>query len=451
MQPWERKGGDEYSVINIYARRQRAAATKSTAEEEDARQIEIESTQSLINDAEPSSPPPPPSQRLHTQSLVEEDEAIVSPPPTTPTTRSVSPDEDDVDGTASDLKYSPDALSHRMAVELHQLDVLEEGMRQAAALERTHAVARAQEETVTLARLLRGKQEDYQRGIDELAMKAREEMLASEKRLYDDRREAAKEVGRLQEKVDKTRAEASEIAMSAAKMNENVAVSALRASEAAHEVRFKSAEQLIEAARDQVAEAHRLAVSTATAAASAAVEKVLQQHEERIKSRMASSSSRVEDESFRSGDEETTSRLTSSVAKGSRPSTGRSVDADSFEKTSRLTLSGEQRSRVLTESVDTDELVQESEMSQSVDSKRSEGEEPMSVSVSEAAVETETETETEAAEDALDDDDDDVTPVLSGDATPVLSGDVTPVQSQGKGRLDCLGIWDLISLIFFSG
>eukprot|EP00118_Oscarella_pearsei_P005130 m.23079 g.23079 ORF g.23079 m.23079 type:complete len:2400 (+) comp28437_c0_seq1:88-7287(+) len=365
LQPWEKKGGDKYSVINIYARKQAFVQPTPKQEEKPDEETDQEpaasTTQSLLADllpAEDSSP----QQQLDTFILVRDSPTLTvseqsrsqssgSPPPT-PT---------------ANLKFSPGALSHQMAVELHQLDVLEEGMRQAAALEKTQAVSSAHEETVTLARMLRGRQEEYQREMDSLAMKAREEMISAEKQLIEDRKRADEEVRVLTERVEKTRSEASELALAAAKMNENAALKALRASEVVDEARFQSAERLIEAARDQASEAHRLAVSTATAAASAAVEKVLQQHEERMKARreerlVSERTLTVEDSllseeksSLRQVEDERRSGVSSVGSYGV-------VTASALSALSGGRLSGSMlQGGVSMESVNTEELIDESE------------------------------------------------------------------------------------------
>ena len=174
-----------------------------------------------------------------------------------------------------------------MAVELHQLDVLEEGMRQAAALERTHAVARAQEETVTLARLLRGKQE---------GLSARNRRTGDEGERGDARfgetalrgsSRGGERSGRLQEKVDKTRAEASEIERE--RRRERLAGlrsgsrGAIQVGRTAHQSGARSSGRSASFGRFYGFGCRRES-------------SLAEQHEERIKSRMASSSSRVEDE-----------------------------------------------------------------------------------------------------------------------------------------------------------
>ena len=52
-------------------------------------------------------------------------------------------------------RLSPVSLDHRMMAELHRLENMEESVRQLTDVERTRAVALAQQETVSLAQILK--------------------------------------------------------------------------------------------------------------------------------------------------------------------------------------------------------------------------------------------------------------------------------------------------------
>lgn len=54
-----------------------------------------------------------------------------------------------------DLHYAPSALQQRMAAELSYLDAMEESVRQLADVERLRGVSLAQQESVSLAQILK--------------------------------------------------------------------------------------------------------------------------------------------------------------------------------------------------------------------------------------------------------------------------------------------------------
>ncbi len=56
-----------------------------------------------------------------------------------------------------ELQYSPAVLQQRMAAELHYLDSIEESVRQLGDVERLMAVSMAQQESVSLAQMLKVK------------------------------------------------------------------------------------------------------------------------------------------------------------------------------------------------------------------------------------------------------------------------------------------------------
>ncbi len=80
-------------------------------------------------------------------------------------------------------QYSPAALSLKMASELNPLESLEESVRQISEMERTRHVSLAQQESVSLARVLQARQRDHEREIQLLSLKARQEVEEANKQL----------------------------------------------------------------------------------------------------------------------------------------------------------------------------------------------------------------------------------------------------------------------------
>ena len=63
-------------------------------------------------------------------------------------------------GGYSAAKLSPGALERRMMAELHLMDGMEESLRQLTDVERSRAVTMAQQESVSLAQILKVGQQD---------------------------------------------------------------------------------------------------------------------------------------------------------------------------------------------------------------------------------------------------------------------------------------------------
>ncbi|XP_052092556.1 centrosome-associated protein 350-like isoform X2 [Mytilus californianus] len=86
----------------------------------------------------------------------------------------VVPDDDNSTPKAS-LRYSPDTLESKFYSELNQLESMEESMRQLTGVERTRAVSMAQQETVSLAQMLKARQQTHERDMKLLEIKVQKE------------------------------------------------------------------------------------------------------------------------------------------------------------------------------------------------------------------------------------------------------------------------------------
>ncbi|XP_035769043.1 centrosome-associated protein 350 [Neolamprologus brichardi] len=104
-------------------------------------------------------------------------------------------------GTKStgELQYSPGVLQQRMAAELHYLDSIEESFRQLGDVERLMGVSMAQQESASLAQMLKAKQQRHERELYELKIKAEREALETKLQLEENRQRVARAHIELQE------------------------------------------------------------------------------------------------------------------------------------------------------------------------------------------------------------------------------------------------------------
>ncbi|KAJ8300301.1 hypothetical protein KUTeg_021820 [Tegillarca granosa] len=80
-------------------------------------------------------------------------------------------------------RYSPNSLERRFYAELNQLESMEESMRQLVGVERTRAISMAQQETA--------RQQDHEREMKNLELKAKQEALEATQQLEDARQRAS--------------------------------------------------------------------------------------------------------------------------------------------------------------------------------------------------------------------------------------------------------------------
>ncbi|XP_067894047.1 centrosome-associated protein 350 isoform X2 [Heterodontus francisci] len=91
---------------------------------------------------------------------------------------------------AASMHSSPLSLQHRMTAELTYLDAIEESVRQLSEIDRTRGIALAQQETVSLAQILKAQQQRHEHDIALLKLKAEQETVASQRQLEETRQKA---------------------------------------------------------------------------------------------------------------------------------------------------------------------------------------------------------------------------------------------------------------------
>ncbi|XP_062855497.1 centrosome-associated protein 350 isoform X3 [Trichomycterus rosablanca] len=92
---------------------------------------------------------------------------------------------------ATELHFAPVALQQRLSVELNFLDAVEESARQLSDVERARAVSLAQQESVSLAQILKAQQQRQERELQLLRLKAEQEALETQKHLQETKEKTA--------------------------------------------------------------------------------------------------------------------------------------------------------------------------------------------------------------------------------------------------------------------
>ncbi|KAK0141779.1 Centrosome-associated protein 350 [Merluccius polli] len=103
--------------------------------------------------------------------------------------------------TASERQYTPGVLRQRMTAELGYLESIEESVRQLGDVERLRGVSMAQQESVSLAQILKAQQQRHERELYELKIKAEREALETQLHLEESRQRAARAHAELQESM----------------------------------------------------------------------------------------------------------------------------------------------------------------------------------------------------------------------------------------------------------
>ncbi|NWS94374.1 CE350 protein, partial [Mionectes macconnelli] len=89
------------------------------------------------------------------------------------------------------MRFSPAGLQHRLSAELNYLSAIEESVRQLSDLERVRGISLAQQESVSLAQILKAQQQRHERDLALLKIKAEQESLESQRQLDETRQKAA--------------------------------------------------------------------------------------------------------------------------------------------------------------------------------------------------------------------------------------------------------------------
>ncbi|XP_072275911.1 centrosome-associated protein 350 isoform X2 [Pyxicephalus adspersus] len=89
------------------------------------------------------------------------------------------------------IRFSPAGLHQRMSAELNYLGAMEESVRQLCDMERVRGISLAQQETVSLAQILKSQQQRHEQSMTALRLQAEQEAQASMRQLEEARQVAA--------------------------------------------------------------------------------------------------------------------------------------------------------------------------------------------------------------------------------------------------------------------
>ncbi|KAM6921118.1 centrosome-associated protein 350 [Xenentodon cancila] len=171
--------------------------------------------------------------------------------------------------STGELQYSPAVLQQRMTAELQYFESIQESLKQLGDVERLMGVSMAQQESATLAQMLKAKQHRHERELYELKIKAEREALETKLQMEENRQRVARAHIELQESLAASQKETLEAFQeSTAKMMSQQAEAAQHTAEAAQHIR-----EMTEVARTQV-------VGTLVAPTVAADSAILNQQEE---------------------------------------------------------------------------------------------------------------------------------------------------------------------------
>lgn len=112
--------------------------------------------------------------------------------------------------------FSPSALQLKMASELNLMDMLDASAQQLNEMEHARTIALAHEESAALARILEGRQKDYERQLQLLSLKSQQEVEDAHRQLREVRQEYAHEAMELEKQQTKAQQDAAELRRAAA-------------------------------------------------------------------------------------------------------------------------------------------------------------------------------------------------------------------------------------------
>ncbi|XP_067085530.1 centrosome-associated protein 350 [Osmerus mordax] len=215
----------------------------------------------------------------------------------------------------AELQYAPGVLHQRLSAELTYLESIEESVRQLGDVERLRGVSLAQQESVSLAQILKAQQQRHERDLYELKIKAEREALETQLQLEENRQRAARAQVELQESMVQSQHGAlSGFQDATSKMASQQAEAARYTAEAARHIR-----EMTELARSQIAGALGVQAAPLT---SLYDQQGPQHHSlvQQLQSRTHTDSSRNEGSAGRSRPEEALSSLDSLSRTDSLPS-----------------------------------------------------------------------------------------------------------------------------------
>uniref|UniRef100_A0A670I1J6 Centrosomal protein 350 n=1 Tax=Podarcis muralis TaxID=64176 RepID=A0A670I1J6_PODMU len=139
---------------------------------------------------------------------------------------------------AGTMRFSPAGLQHRMSAELNYLSAIEESVRQISDVERVRGISLAQQESVSLAQILKAQQQRHEHDLALLKLKAEQEALESQRQLEEAMKKAAQgHAESMQQLVQSQQEKADALQETTCKIAAQQAETALLTTEAASQIR----------------------------------------------------------------------------------------------------------------------------------------------------------------------------------------------------------------------
>ncbi|XP_058395946.1 centrosome-associated protein 350 [Diceros bicornis minor] len=203
---------------------EQALDTDSTLEDLSGHSVSVSSDKGRSQKT-PTSPLSPSSQKLTQFDLpgtsLERSKSSVIMPPTvtgfkpnaafTDVNLAASRTTTEMTSTPGSKRFSPAGLQHRMIAELDYLSAIEESVRQLSDVERVRGISLAQQESVSLAQIIKAQQQRHERDLALLKLKAEQEALECQRQLEETRNKAAQVHAESLQQVVKSQRDVTEV------------------------------------------------------------------------------------------------------------------------------------------------------------------------------------------------------------------------------------------------
>ncbi|XP_057290605.1 centrosome-associated protein 350-like [Hydractinia symbiolongicarpus] len=227
-------------------------------------------------------------------------------------------------------RMSPNTLERRLRAEINMFDAVGDSLQQLNEMERVRNIVQAQQETVSLAQVLKSRHLAHQQDLEKLSLDAKEKARTSAKEVETARLATAEASANAMKAIAEIKSKASEDVTTFAKQltdtQQQATATTLEAVNRIENARQAAADAYKLAVDRQITDVEKVATAAATAASSTAVEVALQHHKlqlEKLRKSAFQKISRTYSSDF-SRSKNTSNTLTSEVTKSSY--------SDDFEK-----------------------------------------------------------------------------------------------------------------------
>lgn len=227
-------------------------------------------------------------------------------------------------------RMSPNTLERRLRAEINMFDAVGDSLQQLNEMERVRNIVQAQQETVSLAQVLKSRHLAHQQDLEKLSLDAKEKTRTSAKEVETARLATAEASANAMKAIAEIKSKASEDVTTFAKQltdtQQQATATTLEAVNRIENARQAAADAYKLAVDRQITDVEKVATAAATAASSTAVEVALQHHKLQLEELRQSAFQKVSStySSDFSRSKNTSNTLTSEVTKSSY--------SDDFEK-----------------------------------------------------------------------------------------------------------------------